>query len=92
MVRVSSTTHCLCRCGIVCAKNNPFYFYYFLLLNKLVIIARAGNTTPAITQIIQLYPQLFVERLYPKYIAVIISQYAAEMAVVVDFVSFFTLE
>ncbi len=41
-------------------------FGYLFFQNKLVIMTMAGNTTPATTQIIQLYPQLFVERLYPK--------------------------
>ena len=67
-------------------------FYHFLLTSKLVIMAMAGNATPATTQIIQLYPQLFVERLYPKYIAVAISQYALEIAVVIDWFSFFIFE
>lgn len=43
-----------------------------------------GNNNPATTQIIQLYSQSFVGRLYPKYIAVAINQYAAEITLVID--------
>lgn len=66
--------------------------HYFLLANRLVIIAMAGNIMPATTQMIQLYPQSFVERLYPRYIAVVISQYVAEITVVMGWVFFFSFE
>lgn len=69
-----------------------FYFHHLRLPSELEIATIAGNTTAATTQIIQLYPQLFVEKLYPKYTAVTIDQYTTEIAVVADCFSFFSFE
>lgn len=69
-----------------------FRFYHLRLPSKLEIATMAGNTTAATTQIIQLYFQLFVEKLYPKYTAVAIDQYTIEIVVVTDRFFFFSFE
>ena len=61
------------------------------LSSKLEIVTMAGNTTAATTQMTQLYPQLFVERLYPTYIAVAINQYVTERVVVIGWFFFFSV-
>ena len=61
-----------------------FYFHHLRLPSELEIATIAGNTTAATTQIIQLYPQLFVEKLYPKYIAVAINKYEPKIIAVID--------
>ena len=68
------------------------FFHHLRLPSKLEAATMAWNTTAATTQIIQLYPQLFVERLYPKYTAAAIDQYTTEIFVVTDCFCFFSFE
>lgn len=72
--------------------TNTYCFPLKFRAVELEIATMAGNTTAATTQITQLYPQLFVERLYPRYTAAAIDQYTTEIVVVTDCFFFFSFE